>query len=162
MYAYSLYTASPNSNLDQNNSIQAMAAMQQFLNRYPQSKFKDQALEAINVTQEKLEKKGFENARQYHKMRSYKAAIVSLENFKKNFPDSKYIEDAQYFIIVSQFQLAEQSIYSKQEERYKAVVESYKELIDKYPNSGFLRDAERLYSESMQKLTQFKSTNNNI
>jgi outer membrane protein assembly factor BamD len=160
MYAYSLYTASPNANLDQNNSIQAMAAMQQFLNRYPQSKFRDQALEAINVTQEKLEKKGFENARQYHKMRSYKAAIVSLENFKKNFPDSKYIEDAQYLIIVSQFQLAEQSIYSKQEERYKQVVDSYKELIDKYPNSGFLKDAERFYSESMHKLTQFKPNNN--
>lgn len=160
MYAHSLYISSPNANLDQNSSIQAMAAMQEFLNRYPQSKFRDQALEAIRVTQEKLEKKGFENARQYYKMRSYKAAIVSLENFKKNFPDSKYIEDAQYLIVVSQFNLAEQSIYSKQEERYKLVVEYYKELIDKFPDSNFLRDAERLYSESLQKLTKFKNNNN--
>lgn len=160
MYAYSLYISSPNANLDQNSSIQAMAAMQEFLNRYPQSKFRDQALETINITQEKLEKKGFENARQYYKMRSYKAAIVSLENFKKNFPDSKYIEDAQYLMVVSQFNLAEQSIYSRQEERYKLVIEYYKELIDKFPDSNFLRDAERLYSESLQKLTKFKNNNN--
>lgn len=160
MYAYSLYVSSPNANLDQNSSIQAMAAMQEFLNRYPQSKFRDQALEAINITQEKLERKGFENARQYYKMRSYKAAIVSLENFKKNYPDSKYIEDAQYLMVVSQFNLAEQSIYSRQEERYKLVIEYYKELIDKFPDSNFLRDAERLYSESLQKLTKFKNNNN--
>lgn len=160
MYAYSLYTSSPNFNLDQNNSIQAMAAMQEFLNRYPQSKFRDQSLEAINITQEKLEKKGFENARQYYKMRSYKAAIVSLENFKKNYPDSRYIEEAQYLIIVCQYSLAEQSIYSRQEERYKEVIEYYEELIDKYPDSNFLRDAERYYSESLQRLTKFKNNNN--
>ncbi len=93
-------------------------------------------------------------------MRSYKAAIVSLENFKKNFPDSKYIEDAQYLMVVSQFNLAEQSIYARQEERYKLVVEYYKELIDKFPDSNFLRDAERLYSESLQKLSKFKNNNN--
>ncbi|HEX5167903.1 MAG TPA: outer membrane protein assembly factor BamD [Cyclobacteriaceae bacterium] len=160
MYAYSLYVSSPNANLDQNSSIQAMAAMQEFLNRYPNSKFMDQALESIKVTQGKLEKKGFDNARQYYKMRQYKAAIVALGNFKKNFPDSKYVEDAQYLIVVAQFNLAEQSIYSRQEERYKEVITSYKELIDKYPDSDFLRDAERLYSESLQKLTKFKNNNN--
>ncbi len=36
MYAYSLYQSSPNSELDQTSSINAMAAMQEFLNRYPQ------------------------------------------------------------------------------------------------------------------------------
>jgi outer membrane protein assembly factor BamD len=90
MYAYALYKSSPGPNLDQSGSIQAMTSMQEFLNRYPNSKFKDQAVEVIFTTQEKLEKKGFENARQYVKMRSYKAAIVALNSFKKNFPDSKY------------------------------------------------------------------------
>jgi outer membrane protein assembly factor BamD len=110
--------------------------------------------------QGKLEEKGFANARQYYKMRQYKAAIVSFENFQKNFPDSKFTEEAQYLIILSQFSLAQQSIYSRQEERYRDVIENYKELIDKYPNSTFLRDAERVYSESLEKLTKFKSNKN--
>ncbi|MFZ6012097.1 MAG: outer membrane protein assembly factor BamD [Bacteroidota bacterium] len=156
MYAFSLYESSPNPNLDQTSSIDAMGAMQEFLNRHPNSKFKDQAIDVIVTTQSKLEKKGFENARQYFKMRHYKAAIVALNNFKNNFPDSEYLEETYYLVVVAEYRLAEQSIYSKQTERYKAVVEHYKEFLDKYPNSGFLKDAEKLYAESLDKI---KNTN---
>jgi len=159
MYAYSLYKSSPGPHLDQSGSIEAMTSMQDFLNRFPNSKFKDQAVEVIFTTQAKLERKGFDNARQYVKMRSYKAAIVALNSFKNNFPDSKYHEEANYLILVSQFELAEQSIYSKQTERYKEVVENYKHFVDQYPESQFLKDAEKLYLESTSKLTTLKTTN---
>lgn len=152
MNAYSLYKSSPGSNLDQSNSIEAMIAMQEFLNRYPNSKFKDQSVEVIYTTQDKLEKKGFDNARQYYKMRSYKAAIVSLNNFKNNFPDSEYLEQSYYLVVVSEYRLAEQSIYTKQQERYKAVVDHYREFVDKFPQSEYLRDAEKIYSNSLLKL----------
>ena len=159
MYAYSLYKSSPGTNLDQSGSIQAMISMQEFLNRFPNSKFKDQATDVIFTTQVRLEKKGFDNARQYVKMRSYKAAIVALNSFKNNFPDSKYLEEANYLILRSQFELAEQSVYSKQRDRYKEVVENYKDFIDRYPDSKFIKDAEKLYIESNAKLTTFKTTN---
>jgi outer membrane protein assembly factor BamD len=152
MYAYSKYGGAPRDNLDQTNSIEAMAAMQEFLNRYPESKFRDQAVDVIFATQGKLERKGFENAYQYYKMRQYKAATVALENFVNNFPDSRFVEEARYLIVDAEFRLAEQSIRSKQSERYKAVVEHYKEFIDKYPESKFLRDAEKLYAQSLEKL----------
>ena len=93
-------------------------------------------------------------------MRSYKAAIVALTNFKNNFPDSEYIEEASYLVVASEYKLALISIPSKQEERYKAVVEHYKEFVDTYPKSVFLKDAERYYAESLNKLT--KSKNNNL
>lgn len=162
MYAYSLYKSSPGSNLDQSGSIEAMGSMQEFLNRYPNSKFKDQAIDVILTTQVKLEKKGFDNARQYVKMGrnlGYKAAIVALNNFKENFPDSKYLEEANYLILFSQFELAKISIPSKERERYKEVVENYKNFIDKYPESKFLKDAEKFYIQSNTKLTSFKTTN---
>src|SRR5690606_31452815 len=57
MHAFSLFQFSPNPNLDQTSSIEAMAAMQQFLNRYPSSEFRDRAIEVINSAQQKLEKK---------------------------------------------------------------------------------------------------------
>ncbi len=159
MHAYSLYQSSPNPNLDQSSSIDAMAAMQQFINRYPNSKFREQAVQVILTTQQKLEKKGFENARQYYKMKYYKAAIVALNNFKDNFPDSKYIEEAYYLVILSEFKLAEQSLASKQPERYKAVVDHYLEFLDRYPESSFLKDAEKLYAESLEKVNSSKTTN---
>lgn len=159
MYAYSLFAASPNTNLDQTSSIDAMASMQEFLNRYPNSKFREKALEVIFTTQDKLEEKGFNNAYQYFRMRSYKAAIVALNNFKDNFPDAESVEEAYYLIVVSEYKLAQQSIYTKQPERYKAVVEHYKEFVDRYPQSKFLKDAEKYYIESLEKLNQSKNTN---
>ncbi len=159
MYAYSLYKSSPKDNLDQTSSIDAMAAMQEFLNRFPNSKFRDQSIDVIVTTQKKLERKGFDNAYQYYKMRQYKAAIVALNNFKNNFPDSEFLEEAYYLVIDAEFRLAEQSIASKQEERYKGVVEHYKEFVDKYPQSPFLREAEKLYADSLEKLNKTKNNN---
>ncbi len=159
MYAYALFESSPNPNLDQSGSIEAMSAMQEFLNRYPSSKFREKAIETILTSQEKLEVKGFANANQYYRMRQYKAAIVALNNFKNNFPDSKYIEEAYYLVIASQYKLAQQSIITKQQERYKAAVDNYKEFVDKYPESKFLREAEKYYSDSLEQLNKFKNNN---
>ena len=160
MYAFSLYKSSPNSNLDQSSSIDAMAAMQEFLNRHPNSKFKDQATDVIIAAQGKLEEKGFNNAKLYYQMRSYKAATVSLHNFQNNFPDSHYVEEAYYLIIQSNYKMAIKSIPSKQYERYKGVVDSYKEFVDKYPESIFLIDAEKLYADSLNKLNTLKKNTN--
>ena len=62
-------------------------------------------------------------------------------------------------MIVSEYRLAEQSIFSKQEERYKGVVEHYKEFVDKYPASSFLREAEKLYADSLEKINKTKNNN---
>jgi outer membrane protein assembly factor BamD len=157
MHAYSLYASSPEPNLDQTSSIEAMNAMQEFLNRFPNSKFRDQAIDVIYSSQNKLEKKGFENAYQYYKMRMYKAAIVALNNFKDNYPDSKYLEEAYYLVINSEYKLAVKSIRSKQPARFREVIEHYKEFVDRYPESGFLKDAEKVYAESVDKLNSFKT-----
>jgi outer membrane protein assembly factor BamD len=157
MHAYSLFASSPEPNLDQTSSIEAMNAMQEFLNRFPNSKFRDQAIDVIYTSQNKLEKKGFDNAYQYYKMKMYKAAIVALNNFKNNYPDSKYLEEAYYLVIDSEYRLAVKSIRSKQQERFREVVEHYKEFVDRYPDSGFLKDAEKVYADSVDKLNSFKT-----
>jgi outer membrane protein assembly factor BamD len=159
MQAYSLYSASPNPNLDQSSSIDAMTTMQEFLNRYPNSKFKDKAVEVITSSQRKLEKKEFDNAYQYYRMRYYKAAAVALNNFVNNFPDSKYLEEAHFLVIDAEYRLAKQSILSKQPERYREVVEHYRQFLDRYPDSGYLKEAEKLYAESLDKINSFKKSN---
>lgn len=156
MYAYSLFASSPDHNKDQSSSIEAMNAMQVFLNKYPGSQFMNQAIEVINVSQEKLEKKGIENAKQYLKLKLYKAAIVAFDDFKKNFPDSKYLEEAAYLKVVAEFELAKVSIPSKQLERYSATLDYYKELVDNFPNSTYLKDAQRFYSESLNQVNKLK------
>ncbi len=156
MYAYSLYVASPASNLDQKNSIEAMDAMQNFLNQYSDSKFREKAVEVITVSQLKLEKKGFDNAKQYLKMKSYKAAVIAFDNFKKSFPDSKYLEETAYLKVVAEYQLALQSFQALQLARYTFVIDYYQELVDNFPNSAYLKEAEKMYSYSLNQINKLK------
>jgi outer membrane protein assembly factor BamD len=161
MYAYSLYVASPDSNLDQKSSIEAMNAMQNFLNRYPESTFRDRAIEVINASQIKLEQKGYDNARQYLKIKSYKAAVIAFDNFKKSFPDSKFLEELAYLKVVAEYKFASQSFQQLQTERYTLVVNYYQELVDNFPNSKFLPEAEKMYTESLSQLGKLKALKTN-
>ena len=154
MYAYSLYADSPNYNLDQSSSINALAAMQNFLNRFPNSKFRDDATKVINDIQRKLEVKAYENAKQYHKLNRYKAAVVAFENFSRNYPDSNFNEEAAYLKFDAQFKLAYQSIPGKQLERYREAAEYYRDFIDRYPTSSYLRNAEKDYAHTLKEINQ--------
>lgn len=152
MYAYSLYASSPEYNLDQQSSKEAMAAMQNFLNQYPNSEYREQASQVIAESQQKLELKNYENSKLYLKLRQYKAALVAFDSFMQNFPDSKYLEEITYLKVEAQFKLASQSLVKLQKERFSSVLELHKELIDNYPNSKYLRDSEKYYSESLSRV----------
>lgn len=152
MYAYSLYANSPSYNLDQTSSYEAIAAMQTFINRYPRSEFRDDATLVIDELQEKLEKKGYENAKQYFKMERYAAAVVAFETFSNDFPDSEYNEEVSYLKFVSQYNYAEKSIRTKQLERFRLANDYYLEFIDKYPGSEFIRQAEKQYGNSLERV----------
>ena len=159
MSAYSLFVSSPAQNLDQSSSIEAMNTMQNFINQYPTSQYREKAAEAILLSQNKLERKGYENARQYLKLRQYKAAVIAFDNFKKNFPDSDYLEELAYLKVLSQYKLAAQSFQTLQAERYSSVIIFYQELVDNFPDSKYLKDAEKLYSESLTKINKSKTIN---
>ncbi len=153
MYAYSLYADSPEFNLDQSNSQEAIMAMQMFLNRYPTSEMAPEASEVVDELQVKLEQKGYENAKQYYRLERYNAAVVAFESFSNNFPDSKYNEEISYLKFIAQYQYALNSIYSKQLERYRLANEYYLDFLDRYPNSDFLKDAEKRYQDSLEKVS---------
>lgn len=159
MEAYSLYTNSPAYNLDQTSSIEAVVAMQNFINRYPTSEFRDDATEVINDIQEKLELKAYENSKLYYRLEYLKASIVAFESFANDYPDSEHNEEIAYLKFLAQFKLAEKSIFSKQEERYRLANEYYLEFIDLFPNSDYLRDADKKYGDSLNKLNQLAKNN---
>jgi len=162
MYAYSLFIASPDSPLDQKSSIEAMTAMQNFLNQHPDSQFRDKANEVITICQKKLEFKGYENAKQYLKLRYYQAAVITFDNFKKNFPDSGFLEELAFLKVQAEYKLALVSFQHRQLERFSATVDFYKELVDNFPGSVYLKEAEKYYTDSLEKINELKKlpTNN--
>jgi len=158
MHAYSLYLQSPPYNLDQTSTFEAIQAIQGFLNRFPYSSYKEQANDIIDQLQVKLEKKDYENAKQYYKLQILKAAVEAFENFQQDFPDSNYNEEIGYLLIKAEYELAQQSIRSKQNERYNKVVEYYLDYIDKYDRSQYLREAEKIYEDTLEQLSQLASS----
>lgn len=157
MYAYSLYKDTPNFNLDQSNTVVAMSALQDFINAYPDSPFRQECTGMILDLRKKLERKAYERAKLYYKtsgfnIASYKSSVVAINNFQKEFPDSEFNEELAYLKVDAQYSLAKNSLETKQRERYKEAVDSYQLLIDKYPNSKFLKQAEKMYETSLKEI----------
>jgi outer membrane protein assembly factor BamD len=150
MYAYSLYEDSPAYNLDQTNTYTAIESMQNFINTYPESKFKDKCNEIIGQLRAKLERKAYENAELYSKTENYKAAVIAFNNFQRNYPDSDYNERVAYLKLVNAFNLAKSSTEDKKKERYEDTIEYYENFIDKYSSSRYLRQAENIYDSCVE------------
>ncbi len=160
MHAFSLYNQSPEYSLDQTATYEAITAMQAFINKYPYTELSGQADQIIDELQVKLEKKAYENAKLYFKVESYKAALVALENFRIDYPDSRFQEEVSFMKIEAAFELAKVSIPSRQEERFNDTVKHYHSFVDKYPQSKLLKDAERMYAESIEELSNFADQKN--
>jgi outer membrane protein assembly factor BamD len=165
MHAYSLYLDSPDHNLDQTSTYDAITAMQSFLNTYPTSGYKQQANQIIDQLQIKLEEKAYENALQYYKLEKYhggealKAALISFDNFQKDFPDSKLNEQISFFKIECSYKLAKSSIRSRQRERLTATIDYYEYFIDNFPSSSSIRDAEGIYINVLDDLDKLAKNN---
>ncbi|MGB3585714.1 MAG: outer membrane protein assembly factor BamD [Tunicatimonas sp.] len=152
MHAYSLYLESPDPSLEQSSTKEAIDAMQRFINRHPYSDYKERAETILDELQEKLEIKAFKNATQYYDLRRYEAAIIALDNFQRDYPDSDLNEEASYYKLAAQYQLAERSIITKQKDRYYTTIEYCQNFIDKYPQSEFVGRAESIYESCLNKV----------
>lgn len=157
MYAYSLYKDTPAFNLDQSNTLTATSALQDFINAYPDNKYKDEATKLILDLRGKLERKAYEKARLYYKtsgfnIAAYKSAVISINNFQRDFPDSQYNEELAFLKVNAEFSLAQNSLENKQKERYQEAIGYYQAFVDKYPNSSFLKQSEKMYETSQKEV----------
>lgn len=157
MYAYSLYKDTPQFNLDQSNTLTATSALQDFVNTYPDSKYRDECTKIILELRGKLERKAYEKAKLYYKtsgfnIASYKSAVISINNFQREFPDSEYNEELAFLKVDAEYSLANNSLETKQKERYQEAIGYYQAFIDKYPNSKYLKQAERMYESSQKEI----------
>ena len=132
MSAYCSYLESPRSTLDQTSTREAISSLQLFINQYPKSDRIAECNKLIDELRAKLEKKEIDIAMLYYRMSDYKAAVVSLNNVLKEYPDTKSKELILYSILQSRYQYAINSISDKRPERLTAASEAYDEL-----NAGF-------------------------
>jgi len=156
MYAYSYYMLSPDIQLDQTYSEKAMEAFQLFINAYPESSKVPECNGFMDILRRKMETKAFKNANLYLKTGNYRAAATAFANLLKDYPDTKYAEEASFLVLKSYYLYAQKSIISKQRERYQRAVEAYKDFIYRFKDSKFAADAEELKTSALENIEKLK------
>ncbi len=150
MNAYCYYLNSPVYKLDQTDTKNAMAELQNFIDLFPESSRIDSCNKINDLLRHKLEQKELDITIQYFNISDYKAAIASGQNFIKDFPESNHIDEILYTIIESYYQLAINSLENKKLERLNLAMESYLKLLDLYPKSSYLQKAESVYDNCIK------------
>ena len=139
------YYQSPRSELDQENTRNAIEGFTLFLNRFPSSARTDEARKDMKELQERLVEKSYVSAKLYYEMKQYKAAIVALDNSLKEFPETSYREEMMFLKMSSLFLYAENSIAIKQAERYQATLDDYYSFMEEFPKSTYSKEIGRIY-----------------
>jgi len=152
MNAYCNYLTSPNMSLDQRNTMTAINQLKAFIERYPQSDSLARANELLENLNNKLEEKDYNICLLYNKMENYNAAITCFENLLKKYPNTSHREEVLCEMSKAYYNYAENSIPSKQRERYEACIERYNTLSYLFPESKYLKELESVATKARKKL----------
>ena len=140
----SYYALSPKFSLDQKDTFTALEKLQGFVDKFPDSEYRQSCNAMVLELKSKLERKDFDIAQQYLRISDYKAAINAYENFIKDHPGSIYRKDAYFGRLEAAFMLAENSVSYLIKERLEAAQKHYQSFLKNYGDSDKRGAAEEL------------------
>jgi outer membrane protein assembly factor BamD len=141
MSAYCNYLLTPDYPFDQNRTWEAIESLQYFINLYPKSDRVAEASKLIQNLRNKLEEKSYANSKRYVTIGDWQAAVISLGNTLRDYPDTKYAEELDFLTIRAQYEYAQHSRAGHQAARYNLDIGFARQFIEKYPNSKYLKEA---------------------
>jgi outer membrane protein assembly factor BamD len=153
MVGYCHYKESPDTRLDQEETVAAINAFQEFLQIFPNSAKANETNKYIEELQEKMANKAYLNAKLYFDLGNYQgnnylASIITSNNALKDYPNTKYKEDFSFLVLESKFMQAEQSIPAKKESRYRETIDEYYNFVNDFPQSKYAKEAESIFKTS--------------
>ena len=142
--AYCHYKESPEYELDQTDTQEAIDKLELFMVRFPETSLKDSCNTMIDELRGKLERKDYDGAQQYLRTRYYGPATEALRDFLRKWPNSSYREEALFGILKADHDLAVNSVEDKKMERIDAGIRSFNTFADAFPESSRLPEARAL------------------
>lgn len=156
MGAKSHYHMSAVYSKSQINTDRGLAKLQDYINLYPDGKYAEEANTLVSELRFKLDRKSYEIAKNYHHRNRFIPAIKSFENFIVQHPGSEFMDDAQFYLIDSQYLYAMKSRESLVLERLELATKYYNTFVSRFPASEYREDAD----EIMENINDFKLKNN--
>ena len=146
-----LYRATLRYELDQSATYTAINAIGEYLREHPDGANSDICRYRLQELSERLDQKEFENARLYYKMEDYRASRVAFKNILKDNADNVFREEILYYSAMSSYKYAENSVPSKQKERFLIFQDDYLNFIGEYPESAHRKELDGLYNKVKEK-----------
>lgn len=155
----SLYNNVPEIKLDQTATYEALNEFQRFLDTHPNSQYSEKVQHLIVKLQDRLVEKEYLSAKLYYDLGSYfsncayggsnyQACIITAENAIRDYPYTNRREDFAIMILRAKFDLAEQSVEARKEERYHNAIDEYYGFTNEFPESHYMNEAKRLFAKA--------------
>lgn len=154
----SLYNSTPEPRLDQSQTVNAIAAFQEYIDLFPDGKERSQAQQRLFELQDKLVQKELYSAQLYYDLgqyfgnctyggNNYEACIITAQNALKDYPYSKLREKFSLLVMKSKFELAQQSVEEKKLERFQDAEDECYGFLNEYPDSKDKVTAEKFITK---------------
>ncbi|MFT3753722.1 MAG: outer membrane protein assembly factor BamD [Paludibacter sp.] len=159
MIGYCYYLDSPDARLDQTETYNAIAALQEFVDIYPESERVQDANKLLEELTNKLAYKAYLNAKLYFNLgnymgNNYESAVITAQNAMKNFPTTSYREELGMIILESKYEQAVQSVVEKKIERFRNTIDEYYNFINEFPDGKQRKQADRIFNESKKNVKE--------
>ncbi len=150
-----LYLDTPEPRLDQTGTYAAVQQLQMFMEYFPQSGKKEEAQNMIFALQDKLVMKDYLSAKLYYNLGNYmgnnfQACVITAQNALKDYPYTNLREDLSVLVLRAKYELAVYSVEDKKPERYREAVDEYYAFKNEFPESKYIKEAERIFKESQK------------
>jgi len=157
MMGKSLFLDMPDPRLDASSTNNAISSLQRFVETYPNSRYRKEAEEMIYEMYDRLVEKEKGSAELYYNMglylgNNYRSCIIVAQNAMRDYPYTKYREDLSALVLRAKFQLAQESVASKKDERYRDAIDEYYAFKNEFPESKYMKEADRIFRISTRNI----------
>ena len=147
-----LYRQTLRYELDQTPTYKAISEISAYILEYPSNTHMQECRDMLVELNERLDRKAYENAKLYYKMEDYLASRVAFKNVLKDDAENIYREDILYYIAMSSYKYAHESVAAKQRERYLSFVDDYLNFVGELPQSHYRKELDAVYSRAQRAL----------
>jgi outer membrane protein assembly factor BamD len=154
--AYCKYMDSPEYNLDQTETKEAIEEFEAFAERWPRSTRIPEVNNCLDELRKKIIRKDYEIAYGYYFIEEYHAAYESFKQFLSQYPEATMREDAMYYMLESSYRYAINSREDKMYERLQQVVNDFDKFNSSFSNSKYLATAQDIYTKTREAMAKMK------
>lgn len=153
----SLFLDTPDPRLDATSTTNAIMQLQRFVETYPESKFRPDAEQMIYTMYDRLVEKEIGTAELYYNMgnymgNNYRSSIIVAQNALRDYPYTKYREKLSMLILKAKFQMAQESVLEKRDDRYRDAIDEYYAFKNEFPESSYMKEADKMFRVSTKNL----------